>query len=41
MTSSIAERGIGRAFGADAEGKIQGVTVITTQGTVFVPRLKK
>jgi len=40
MTSEIAERGIGRAFGADAKtgSKIQEISVITPQGTVYVPR---
>ncbi|MFN5350363.1 MAG: hypothetical protein ACK5A0_12635, partial [Polaromonas sp.] len=40
MTPEIAERGIGRAFGNDSQSgsKIQGVTVITSQGTVYIPR---
>jgi len=40
MTAEIAERGIGRAFGADARtgSKIQNITVITPEGTVFIPR---
>lgn len=36
MTPEIAERGIGRALGADKESKIRGVTVITLQGTVHL-----
>ena len=38
MTAEIAERGIGRAFGADDAGKIQSVTVITREGSVSIPR---
>jgi hypothetical protein len=40
MTPEIAERGIGRAFGNDSQSgsKIQSVTVITPQGTVYIPR---
>lgn len=40
MTPEIAELGIGRAFGNDSQSgsKIQGVTVITSQGTVYIPR---
>ncbi|MDF3823307.1 hypothetical protein P3G55_25715 [Leptospira sp. 96542] len=41
MTPEIGERGIARAFGADKESKIQGVTVITPQGTVYIPRKPK
>lgn len=43
MTPEIAERGIGRAFGNDSRSgsKIQGVTVITSQGTVFVQRVSQ
>jgi filamentous hemagglutinin len=36
MTREIAQRGIGRAFGADNESKIQGVTVLTPQGMVYL-----
>ncbi|MDR0781237.1 MAG: hypothetical protein LBF16_11165, partial [Pseudomonadales bacterium] len=39
MTPEIAERGIIRAFGADADGKIQNITVITSQGTISIPRI--
>ena len=41
MTLEIAARGIGRAFGNDSRSgsKIQGVTVITPQGTLFRPRV--
>lgn len=40
MTAEIAERGIIRALSRDtASGsKIQGVTIITPQGTIFIPR---
>jgi filamentous hemagglutinin len=40
MTVEIAERGIGRALGKDNTSgkKIQGVTIITPQGTIFIPR---
>ncbi|PFH10124.1 filamentous hemagglutinin [Collimonas sp. PA-H2] len=40
MTPDIAQRGIIRAFGNDntSGSLIQGVTVITSQGTVFIPR---
>ena len=43
MTPEIAERGIIRAFGNDNRtgAKIQGVTVITSQGIVYVPRIKE
>jgi len=40
MTPEIAERGIIRALGADKNGKIQNITVITSQGTVNNPRIK-
>jgi Contact-dependent growth inhibition CdiA C-terminal domain len=38
MTPEIAERGIGRAFGRDDQlgSKIQNITVITPQGTVYM-----
>ncbi|WP_175950735.1 hemagglutinin repeat-containing protein [Burkholderia sp. BCC0405] len=41
MTVDIAQRGINRAFSADTKSgsKIQSITVITSQGTVYVPRL--
>ncbi|WDD93023.1 hypothetical protein Bsp3421_003068 [Burkholderia sp. FERM BP-3421] len=41
MTSDIAQRGINRALSADTRSgsKIQSITVITQQGTVYVPRL--
>jgi hypothetical protein len=39
MTAEIAARGISRAFGADKSGKIQSITVITPQGTLYVPRI--
>ena len=41
MTPDIAQRGINRAFSADSKSgsKIQSITVITSQGTVHVPRL--
>ena len=41
MTPDIAQRGINRAFSADSKSgsKIQSITVITSQGTVYVPRL--
>ncbi|HEX8988567.1 MAG TPA: hypothetical protein VF816_11445, partial [Rhodocyclaceae bacterium] len=41
MTSEIAQRGAIRAFGADNKdgSKIQSISVITSQGTVYVPRL--
>jgi filamentous hemagglutinin len=40
MTAEIAERGIGRALGADARAgaKIQNITVITSEGTIAIPR---
>jgi len=43
MTPDIALRGIGRAFGRDAGSgaKIQSVTVITSEGAVYVPRMHK
>jgi len=41
MTVKAAERGVIRAFGRDVENKIQGVSVITKEGTVFIPRLPK
>jgi len=43
MTPEIAGRGIIRALNRDAEvgSKIQNVTVITPQGTVYIPRLLK
>lgn len=39
MTVQIAQRGVGRAFGADAKtgSKIQSITVITSEGTIVVP----
>ncbi|VBH24238.1 cell surface protein [Burkholderia pseudomallei] len=43
MTPEIAQRGIGRAYSRDTDtgAKIQSITVITPQGTVYVPRLPK
>ncbi|WP_198386381.1 hemagglutinin repeat-containing protein, partial [Burkholderia ubonensis] len=43
MTPEIAERGISRAFSRDSGtgAKIQSITVITSQGTVYTPRLPK
>ncbi|MEO6920963.1 MAG: hypothetical protein ABI171_18445, partial [Collimonas sp.] len=40
MTADIAARGIDRAYGADSRSgsKIQSITVVTPQGTVYVPR---
>lgn len=40
MTNEIASRGIGRAFSADSSSgsKINSITVITQQGSVYVPR---
>ena len=38
MRPDIAERGIGRAFGADKDGAIQSITIITKEGSVYVPR---
>jgi len=41
MTREIAERGINRAFGRDngIGSKIQSITVMTPQGTVYIPRM--
>jgi filamentous hemagglutinin len=41
MTAKIAERGVKRAFSRDNDtgSKIQNVTVITPEGTVYIPRL--
>ena len=41
MTAEIAERGIGQAFGQDNKtgSKIQSITVITPEGTLYVPRI--
>ncbi|MBO7888311.1 hemagglutinin repeat-containing protein, partial [Burkholderia pseudomallei] len=43
MTPEIAQRGISRALGRDdtSGSKIQSITVITSQGTVYAPRLPK
>jgi hypothetical protein len=41
MTPDIAQRGINRAYGADIRSgaaKIESITIITPQGTVYVPR---
>ncbi len=40
MTSEIAQRGINRAFSADSRtgAKIESITIITPEGTVYVPR---
>jgi Possible hemagglutinin (DUF637)/Pre-toxin domain with VENN motif/Contact-dependent growth inhibition CdiA C-terminal domain len=38
MTVGIAERGVIRAFGADKDAAIQSITIITKEGTVYVPR---
>nr|WP_223965262.1 hemagglutinin repeat-containing protein [Burkholderia diffusa] len=41
MTVDIAQRGINRAYSADSKSgsKIQSISIITSQGTVYVPRL--
>jgi filamentous hemagglutinin len=42
MTADIAERGVSRAYGRDnvSGQKIKSITVITSEGTVYVPRVK-
>jgi filamentous hemagglutinin len=41
MTTEIAERGVNRAFSADTKtgSKIQSITVIIPEGTIYTPRL--
>jgi hypothetical protein len=40
MTEDIAQRGIDRAYGADSKTgqKIQSITIITSDGTIYAPR---
>jgi len=40
MTTKIAERGIDRALGADKYNKIQSITVIASQGALYISRAK-
>jgi len=41
MTVDIARRGAKRAYGADAnEAKIRSLTIVTSQGTLYMPRKK-
>jgi filamentous hemagglutinin len=42
MTGDIAQRGVERAYGRDNQSgkKIQSITVITSEGSIYVPRVK-